>query len=116
MADIYGPNSFNGLVLLAGAACARILGAALVLALGLAWVARRTHSRARRMRIAFRATLANALAAGLLYLAMEYLGFFGPAVPAWVDLLGFAWPVAFIGLCAMMLLRPVHRSLQDTAA
>lgn len=110
MSDVLGPNSFNGLVLLAAAALASLLGLLLTLGLALAWAVGRSPARRQRALAALRVTLANSVAVGLLFWAMEDLDLFGPRLPAWIDWLGAAWLVAFAAISAMMLLCSSARS------
>lgn len=115
MSSIYGPNSFNGLMLLFGAAWAGLIGLAVVILLALVWVLAGTPARARRVRAALWLTLGNWVAIGMLWLAMEKLGWFGPRVPSWVDHLGAAWLVAFPAVLAIILLR-IRPAMGDPAS
>lgn len=103
VSDVYGANSFNGLALLAGAALASLLGLLAAVGLALAAMFRRQDASRRRARVVLRLALANSVAAGLLFWAMEAFDLFGPRLPAWIDWLGPAWLVAFAAVSAMML-------------
>lgn len=110
MSDVLGPDSFNGLLLFAAAIMASVFGLLLTLGLAAAWALRRSEAGRRRARTALGLTLANSAAVGLLYGAMEYLGYYGPRLPRWIDWLGVVWVVAFAALLAMMLVRAAHPS------